>query len=103
MGNISGKIPDALEKCRDDLDRLDGELIQLFARRLELGLRAARIKRKAGIPIVDPEREEKVILQAREWAARAGLSQDEVADIVRRLVTLSADAQLRSSIRDTDK
>ncbi len=73
-------------------------MIRLFARRIELGLRAARIKNTAGMPIVDPEREEHVIAQARGWAVRAGLSEDEVADIVRRMVTLSAGAQLESSL-----
>ncbi len=91
------KIPVALESCRADLDSLDEELIELFARRLELGLRAAGIKRDAGMSIVDPEREEKVIAQAREWAANAGLSEDEVAEIVRRIVALSAAAQTRYS------
>lgn len=89
------RIPVALESCRADLDSVDEELIQLFARRLELGLRAARIKREAGMPVVDTAREEKVIAQARSWAAKAGLSQDEVAEIVGRIVTLSAGAQLR--------
>lgn len=98
MGNTPPKIPVALENCRADLDRLDEELIRLFARRIELGLRAARIKNAAGMPIVDPEREEHVIAQARAWAARAGLAEDEVADIVRRMVTLSAGAQLESSL-----
>jgi len=95
MRNTSADIPVELKNCRADLDRIDDELIQLLARRLEVGLRAARIKREAGMPIVDPEREERVIAQAREWAAQAGLSEDEVAEIVTRIVALSAGAQLR--------
>ncbi len=89
-------VPDALQVCRDELDRLDEELIRLVAKRLDLGLRAAQIKRDAGLPIIDTEREEKVIAQARGWARDASVSEEQVADIFRRLVSLSGEAQLKS-------
>lgn len=87
-----------LEQCRAELDSLDADLIRLLARRLELGLEAARIKRAAGMPILDSEREAGVIDQARQWAREAGLSEDEVGDIFRRLVSLSGRAQLESNL-----
>ena len=86
----------ALEECRGELDELDEQLIRLIKRRLELGLRAASIKKEAGLPILDPEREAKVIAQAMEWAREAELSEDEVADIFKRLVSLSGRAQLKA-------
>lgn len=89
-------ISPALEECRGELDELDEQLIRLIKRRLELGLRAASIKREAGLPILDPDREAKVVAQAMEWAREAGLSEDEVADILKRLVSLSGRAQLKS-------
>lgn len=96
MPELQSAIPPALAECRSELDRVDEELIQLLRRRLELGLRAASIKKEAGLPILDPERETKVIAQAMEWAREAGLSEDEVADIFKRLVSLSGRAQLKS-------
>ena len=96
MTESGGNIPPALEECRAELDQLDEQLIQLLKRRLELGLRAATIKRDANLSIIDAEREAKVIAQAKAWADEAGLSEDEVAEIFARLVSLSGRAQLKS-------
>ncbi|MEO8576932.1 MAG: chorismate mutase [Gemmatimonadales bacterium] len=78
------------------MDQIDEQLIRLLKRRLELGLRAARIKHDADLPIVDQEREAKVIAQAKQWADVAGLSEQEVADVFARLISLSRGAQLKS-------
>ncbi len=96
MDSRSRPADDELARCRHELDELDSELIRLVARRLELGLRAATIKKDAGRPILDLVREEKVIAQAREWARESNLPEDEVAEIFRRLVSLSGNAQLKS-------
>ena len=96
MAESRRNIPPALAECRAELDELDEQLIRLIKRRLELGLRAAIIKREAGLPILDPDRERKVIAQAKEWAREAGLSEDEVTEIFKRLVSLSGRAQLKS-------
>lgn len=89
-------LKEDLEECRARLDALDSELIQLLSRRLELGLEAARIKKAMGIPIIDPEREARSSAQARRWAREADLSEDEVEDIFRRLISLSGRAQIKS-------
>jgi prephenate dehydrogenase len=89
-------LPEELETCRNELDQVDEKLIRLIARRLELGLQAAEIKREAGLPILDPAREAKVLEQARAWARTSNLSEEEVVEIFRRLVSLSGKAQLRA-------
>jgi chorismate mutase len=96
MAEMQQDIPPALERCRAELDQLDEQLIQLLKRRLELGLRAATIKRDAHLPIIDADREAKVMAQARAWADEAGLVEDEVAEIFSRLISLSGRAQLKS-------
>ncbi len=96
MDSGSGPNVDELARCRRQIDELDAELIRLVARRLELGLLAAAIKKEAGVPILDPAREAKVIAQARAWARESELPEDEVAEIFRRLVSLSGNAQLRA-------
>jgi chorismate mutase / prephenate dehydrogenase len=85
-----------LEKCRAQLDALDADLIRLLARRIELGLEAAEIKRAMGLPIVDPEREASVIAHAREWAREAGLPESDVENVMRQLISLSRQAQMDS-------
>jgi chorismate mutase len=88
-----------LDEIRAELDALDAELIRMVARRLELGLEAARAKRASGMQIVDTGRVEHVVDQARRWATEAGVSEDEVEQIFRRLIALSARAQLDSNPR----
>ena len=85
-----------LEIIRSELDKLDSRLIRLLARRLELGLEAAGIKRALGMPAQDLGREADVIAQARMWARETGLSEDEVQDVIERLITLSRSAQERA-------
>ncbi|MGH7713193.1 MAG: chorismate mutase, partial [Gemmatimonadaceae bacterium] len=39
---------------REDIETVDREIISLLARRVALGRRAGRVKRVAGVPVVDP-------------------------------------------------
>ena len=85
-----------LEDVRAQLDALDRQLVDILARRFEVGSEAARLKRALGIPVHDPAREEQVISQAREWARSGGLPEAEVADMFRMLIAISRAAQLAS-------
>jgi chorismate mutase len=84
---------------REELDKVDSRLIRLLARRLELGLEAAGIKHALGMPVQDLGREADVIAQARIWARETGLSEDEVQDVIERLIALSRSAQERAAER----
>lgn len=85
-----------LTRIRAELDSLDSDLIQVIKRRLDLGLEAASIKADLGIPMHDPEREERAILQAAQWARASDLPVGEVEEIFRRLISLSRDLQIKS-------
>lgn len=85
-----------LERIRSELDSLDSELIQLIKRRLDLGLEAASVKSELGIPMHDPEREERAVRQAADWARFADLPVAEVEEIFRRLISLSRDLQIKN-------
>lgn len=88
-----------LEIIRAELDKVDSRLIRLLARRLELGLEAAGIKHALGMPVRDFAREADVVAQARMWAREAGLSEDEVQELIERLIALSRGAQERAAGR----
>jgi chorismate mutase len=83
-----------LATIRAELDAIDSELIQIIKRRLDLGLRAASVKSKLGIPMHDPDREERAIHQAGDWARSSDLPVDEVEEIFRRLIALSRNLQI---------
>ena len=60
---------DALSHLRQEIDALDRELIQLFAKRLELVSQVGEVKHEKGLPIYAPDRE-LAMLQARRKKRR---------------------------------
>ena len=50
-----------LEECRRQIDELDASIVALLNRRAMLARKIGRIKLLAGLPIIDPEREEMVL------------------------------------------
>jgi monofunctional chorismate mutase len=94
MSNQSGG--DALTElaaCRDEIERLDNEIIGLLARRIVLGKRTGALKRAAGLPILDPSREAAVIRRVAETAREAGVPAEPVREIFWQIVGMSRRAQ----------
>ena len=50
-----------LEKIRGDIDELDSEIIRLFKKRMGYALDIAHIKKNADLPVMDNDRERKLI------------------------------------------
>lgn len=50
-----------LEKCRQEIDEIDKQLIELFEKRMDVGVRVAEYKAENGLPIYNSERESQVI------------------------------------------
>ena len=61
---VGGLLAEGLTGCRQELDRIDGEIVRLLTERFLVGQRIGKIKRENGQPIRDPERE-KQVLQSR--------------------------------------
>ena len=59
-----------LEQYRREIDAIDGELVQLFLRRMEVTGNVGRYKQERGIPVLDAGRERQVI------AAKTALTDD---------------------------
>jgi 4-amino-4-deoxychorismate mutase len=49
-------IEEALEQCRESLDKLDTTLLEVIAERMQLCTEIARIKRQGQIPMMQPHR-----------------------------------------------
>ena len=82
-----------LVACRDEIERLDNEMIALLARRMVLGNRIGDLKRAAGLPILDPTREAAVIRRVTETAREAGLPAEPAREIFWQIVGMSRRAQ----------
>ena len=84
---------DELMECRNAIEVVDQRIISLLAQRVALALRAARAKRDAGLPIVNPDREADVIQAAIAAASVEGLPADPVREIFQQIVGISRRAQ----------
>jgi len=82
-----------LTKCRDEIERIDNEIIALLAQRLSLGKQIGELKRVAGLPVLDPSREAVIIRRAAEIAREKGLSPEPVRDMFWQIVGMSRKAQ----------
>lgn len=53
------------DEIREEIDRLDRQLLEVFNRRAELALAIGAIKKERGLPIYDPEREKRIFIRVR--------------------------------------
>ncbi len=82
-----------LDELRSALTALDGELVELVARRQALSEQVAAVKRATGRPTRDFAREREVIVRGREHAARRGVSADLAESLLRQLIQSSLATQ----------
>ena len=82
-----------LDELRIALSDLDGELVELVARRQALSEQVAAVKRSTGRAIRDFGREREVILKGRNAAARLGVSPDLAESLLRQLIQSSLATQ----------
>jgi chorismate mutase len=85
---------DALARCRQQIEGLDRELVQLLARRVGLSKEIGAMKKIAGLPTLDPAREAEVIRRAATMARESGLSDEKVRDIFWHVIGLSRAVQV---------
>ncbi len=84
---------DELAQCRAEIEEIDRRLIALLAERVTLGRKTATIKRAAGLPILDPQREAEVIRRAVTTAREHDLPLEAVREMFWHVVGLSRRAQ----------
>lgn len=82
-----------LETVRDEIARVDGEIVALIAERVRLARGAGPLKRALGAPLLDPPREAAVVRRAGELGREAGLDDEAVRAVFWQLVGLCRRAQ----------
>ncbi len=92
-----------LDELRAEIDRLDGDLIALLARRAACIDRAADLKRAAGLPARIDIRVEEVVGNAAARARAEGLDADAVAALWRRIVDWSIAREERALAEDAPR
>lgn len=78
---------------RAEIDRLDEELVALFAERTAYIDRAAMIKEEIGLPARIEDRVEQVVANVRRHAASHGLPPDKLEKLWRKLIDWSIERE----------
>jgi chorismate mutase/prephenate dehydrogenase len=87
-----------LDELRAALTELDGQLVELVARRKGLSEQVAAVKRATGRPTRDFGREREVILRGRNTASRLGVSPDLAESLLRQLIQSSLTTQEQATV-----
>jgi len=88
-----GKRSPELQEARELIDELDRELVSLLARRATLAQRAGKAKAELGHPIVDPEREARMLAERRTWAEALHVDPEGIEELFRAILLFSRRAQ----------
>jgi len=55
-----------IQKCRDQIDKIDLRLLQLINERAKLALSIVKLKKQQLLPIFDPNREKKILYSVQK-------------------------------------
>ncbi|MDJ0496265.1 MAG: 3-deoxy-7-phosphoheptulonate synthase [Acidimicrobiia bacterium] len=85
-----------IPSLRDEIDRVDRELIKLVARRLHGSVEIAKIKAKKGLEMRSPDREKELIEEAVIDGAALGVDREYIENLMNLVLTHSRAAQRRA-------
>jgi chorismate mutase len=81
-----------IEYWRTEIDEVDRELLRLLNRRARLSIKVGNLKRAAGLPRCDPEREG-VVIRTLQQANTGPLDQRAIAKVFGRIIRESRRAE----------
>jgi chorismate mutase / prephenate dehydrogenase len=89
----------ALDQLREQIDRIDQQLVDLLAQRRRVVEQVTHVKQQHDLPTFHPAREENLISARRAQATQAGLDPDYVEDLFRTVLRHSRVGQLNTLSR----
>ena len=81
-----------LSRLRESIDALDERLVELLSQRAELAVRAGRIKKAAGLDILDPARESEIIERLTK-ISQGTILKDEIRNIFSAIIKACRELQ----------
>jgi chorismate mutase len=84
---------DRLYRLRNEIARTDDELVALIARRLALARDIGDIKRRLGMPVLDPAREAEVVRRAAAGARDHDVDAELVRAVLWRIIDHARELQ----------
>ncbi|MEK6281076.1 MAG: chorismate mutase [Acidobacteriota bacterium] len=88
-----------IEYWRNEIDDLDRELLQLLNRRARLAMKVGTLKKVAGLPCSDPEREH-LVLSRLQQANSGPLDHRAITKLFRRIIGESRRIEARMLMGD---
>ena len=85
--------PKELDILRQQIDEIDGQLVELLARRAKITAEVGKYKSQVGLPIYVPEREAELIAKRRAEAEQQNVSPILIEDLLRRIIRESYHTQ----------
>ena len=82
-----------LQRLRDEINRINGEIIKLLAERVNLAKQIGEVKKILGKPIIDSNREASVYEQVKKLAYDMNLDQEGIEKVFKEIIRLSVEAQ----------
>ncbi|MDQ5910728.1 MAG: hypothetical protein QG599_2825 [Pseudomonadota bacterium] len=82
-----------LETFRDRIDEIDARIVQAIADRLAVAREIGGVKRAAGLPVVDADREAVVIAQFVEKARAQGIPEATARTVIQSLIAAARSEQ----------
>ena len=82
---MSEKVSENIGSYREEIDRLDSELLSIFNRRATLALKIGRIKKALDLPVYDPSRE-KLIFERMKGDNTGPLDDGAVVRLFERVI-----------------
>jgi chorismate mutase len=83
-----------IEYWRAEIDETDRELLRLLNRRARLAMKVGALKREAGLPCCDPERE-RAVLKDLQMANAGPLDSLAITKVFRRIIRESRDMEAK--------
>lgn len=77
----SQQVPDELLALREEIDRIDSELVALLARRFQVTAKVGELKARNHLDSVDPVREQEKLERLRSLAEDQSLNSEFILDM----------------------
>jgi len=91
----------SLEALREEINRIDEDIIGLLSRRMEVVKKIAALKKIKGIPVEDRDRERSLFLKLEREARRNNINEEFVSEVFG--VIVSHSKILQSKILEEQK
>jgi len=79
----------SLEALREEINRIDEDIIGLLSRRMEVVKKIAALKKIKGIPVEDKDRERTLFLKLEREARRNNINEDFISEVFGAIVSHS--------------